>query len=108
MLISLRLLALLAFTLIGCAVPHSHTRSSSPVSSNDPFAGMKHDPQEDNPRLRDAFKSADAYAHRRTANDPPRMGEIHTYWRFKKEFLLREYGIHWKDPAELNPKIAID
>jgi hypothetical protein len=108
MLMPLRLLALFALTLTGCAMPHSHTQSTSSMPSNDPFAGMKHDPQEDNPRLRDAFRAADAYAHRRTANDPPRMGGIYTYWRFKKEFLLREYGIHWKDPAELNPNIAID
>jgi hypothetical protein len=62
-----------AVLLVGCVTDH--------------LAHAKHDPQEDNPRLRAAFKEADAYAERRTANDPPRLGEVHQYWRFKKEFL---------------------
>jgi hypothetical protein len=70
--------------------------------------GLKHDPQEDDPRLRKAFEEADAYAERMTANDPPRLGEIHECWRHKKQFLLRKYGIHWKDPSEMNPTIAFD
>ncbi len=79
-----------------------------PACASDPLAHTKHDPQENNPRLRTAFKEADAYAGRRTANDPPRLGEVHEYWRFKKEFLLRKYGIRWKDPSEMNPNIAFD
>ena len=70
--------------------------------------GLKHDPQEDDPKLRAAFEEADSYAERMTANDPPRLGEIHECWRYKKEFLLRKYGIHWKSPAEMNPTIAFD
>jgi hypothetical protein len=44
--------------------------------------GLKHDPQEDNPRLRKAFEEADAYAERMTTNDPPRLVEIHECWRY--------------------------
>jgi len=28
--------------------------------------------------------------------------------RYKKEYLLRKYGIRWKDPSEMNPEIAFD
>ena len=83
-----------AFVLAGCA--------------SDPLAHVKHDPQEDDPRLSAAFQQADAYAERKTRNDPARLGEIHVVWRYKKEYLLRKYGIHWKDPSEMNPKLAFD
>jgi ABC-type Zn uptake system ZnuABC Zn-binding protein ZnuA len=30
------------------------------------------------------------------------------HWRVKKEILLRDYGIEWKSPRELNPRIRFD
>ena len=68
----------------------------------------KHDPQEDDPRLRAAFKEAAAYAERETSKSPPYFGQIHEYWRLQKEFLLRKYGIRWKDPEEMNPGTFYD
>lgn len=35
------------------------------------------------------------------------MGICHRYWYRKKE-LLKEYGIEWKSPAEMNPDIRFD
>jgi hypothetical protein len=70
--------------------------------------GLKHDPQEDDPRLRKAFEEAYAYAEQRMAKEPHRFGEVHECWRLEKEFLLRTYGIHWEDPSEMNPTIAFD
>jgi hypothetical protein len=95
---SCRWLIAVTVLLIGCA--------SRPTVAD--LSTLRHDRQENDPRLRKAFAQADAYAERRTANDPPRLGEIHEYWRFKKEFLLRKYGIRWKDPSEMNPSIAFD
>ena len=97
-------IAAAAATLSACATSARHTlRSDIPL-----YDQLKHDPQEDDPRLRKAFQEADAYAERKTRNDPPRLGEIHEVWRHKKVYLLRKYGIRWKNPAELNPWIAID
>jgi hypothetical protein len=77
--------------------------------ATDPLAHLKHDPQEDDPRLSTAFQEATVYARRKISNDPPRLGEIHEVWgRYKKEYLLRKYGIHWKDPSEMNPNVAFD
>ena len=75
---------------------------------SDPLAHIKHDPQEDDPRLRTAFHEADAYAERKTRKDPSRPGEVHEVWRYKKDYLLQKYGIRWNDPSETNPKIAFD
>ena len=69
---------------------------------------MKHDPKEDDPKLRTAFAEAEAYAEQRMAKEPHRFGEVHECWRHKKEFLLQKYGIHWKTPADMNPTIAFD
>ena len=35
------------------------------------------------------------------------MGICHRYWYRKKE-LLKEYGIDWKSPAEINPDVRFD
>ena len=35
------------------------------------------------------------------------MGTCHRFWHRKKE-LLKERGIDWKSPAELNPDIRFD
>src|ERR1041385_5075326 len=90
--------------LAGCVASERHTlRSDVPLHQQ-----LKHDPQEDDPRLRKAFEEADAYAERKTHKDRDRFGIIHEVWRYKKEYLLRKYGIHWKDPGELNTWLAFD
>jgi hypothetical protein len=69
---------------------------------------IKHDRQEDDPRLRKAFEEADAYAKSKTYKHRYQFGIIHEVWRYKKDYLLHNYGIHWKDPAQLNPWLAFD
>ena len=66
--------------------------------------GERHDPQEDNPRLRPIFATADARAIQGLTNSPPDYpGFIKLFWRVKKSVLLRRYGIRWHSPADLNP-----
>jgi hypothetical protein len=66
--------------------------------------GERHDPQEDDPQLKAVFAAADARALRGLTNaSPDDAGFIKLFWRVKKSVLLRQYGIHWKSPAELNP-----
>jgi hypothetical protein len=76
--------------------------------ATDPLGDLKHDPQEDDPRLRTAFQEATIYAGSKISDDPPKLGGVHEVWRYKKEYLLRKYGIHWKDPSEMNPDVAFD
>jgi hypothetical protein len=70
--------------------------------------GLKHDPQEDDPKLRPAFEEAHAYAERRMSKEPHRFGEVHECWRLQQEYLLEKFGIRWKTPAEMNPTVAFD
>ena len=36
------------------------------------------------------------------------LGYCHIYWSTKREILKRDYGIEWKSPAMLNPRIHFD
>jgi hypothetical protein len=105
----------LAVTLCGCKSdqPDSTASSTLPPAAqeslrNDPLDHMKHDPQEDDPRLEHAFKEAGEYADGQLRGLKLGLGAVHTYWRLKKQFLLEHYGIRWKTPAELNPNVAFD
>jgi hypothetical protein len=103
----------LSVTLTGCSTPPAanDTHCAPAALATYPShkgGGLKHDPQEDNPKLRHAFEEAHAYAEERMAKQPHRFGEVHECWRLQKEFLLEKYGIHWKDPEQMNPTIAFD
>lgn len=77
---------------------------------------VKHDPIEDDPRLKPMIAEADREAARqlaefRSKRDPPgtpRLGDCHLYWAVKKDFLREKYGIEWRTPGEMNPGIAFD
>jgi hypothetical protein len=69
-------------------------------------AGEKFDPQESDPKLRAAFAAADAAAERRVMNVKRDEKFIFRYWSAKKEILRQQFGIEWKTPAELNPRIT--
>ena len=73
--------------------------------ANARHAGERHDVQEDNPRLKPLFAAADERAIRGLSNAPPTDPNFITlFWRVKKSILLRQYGIRWQSPADLNPK----
>jgi hypothetical protein len=68
--------------------------------------GERFDPQEDDPKLRDAFAAVDAAAERRVGNVKRDDKFIFAFWAEKKAILRDKYHIDWKTPAELNPAIA--
>ena len=68
--------------------------------------GEKVDPQEHNPKLRAAFAAADAAAERRVMNVKRDDKFIFHFWAAKKNILRQQFGIDWKTPAELNPRIV--
>jgi hypothetical protein len=70
------------------------------------YPKLVHDPQENESKLKEAFSYADAKAICGLQNAPPEYPSfILLFWKVKKSILFREYGIHWKSPADLNPKI---
>ena len=69
-------------------------------------AGERFDPQEDDPKLRDAFAAADAAAERRVGDVRRDDRFIFAFWAEKKAILRDQYHIDWKTPAELNPQIV--
>ena len=70
--------------------------------------GERFDPQEDDPKLRDAFAAADAAAERRVGNVKRDAKFIFAFWAAKKAILRDTHRIIWKTPAELNPGISYD
>ena len=68
--------------------------------------GEKFDPQEYDSALRATFAAADAAAERRVANVKRDDRFIFHFWSAKKQILREKYNIHWKTPAELNPRVA--
>jgi len=71
-------------------------------------SGMRHDPQEDDPKLKKIFAETEAEVDRNLANHPKGLGFCHTRWAEMKRILKEKYGIDWKSPAEMNPGICFD
>ena len=103
----LALFAAFAIAATGHAIqPDPVYRETALRHSRPRTAGEKFDPQERDPKLRVAFAAADAAAERRVANVKRDQKFIFRFWSAKKDILLRQHGIDWRTPAELNPSIA--
>ena len=68
---------------------------------------LRYDPVEDTPKFK-AIK--DELEERILAKIGPSrgMGYCHLYWETKRDILKKDYGIEWKSPALLNPKVRFD
>lgn len=45
---------------------------------------------------------------RRLANVPRQMGFCFQYWSMKRELLMEKYGIDWRSPSQMNPRVMFD
>lgn len=45
---------------------------------------------------------------RRLANVPRQMGFCFQYWATKRELLMEKYGIDWRSPSQMNPRVMFD
>ena len=45
---------------------------------------------------------------RRLANVPRQMGFCFRYWAMKRELLMEKYGIDWRSPSQMNPRVMFD
>jgi len=72
----------------------------------------KHDPIEDDPNMKHILDAADRETQQVIAGDGPdlkrQLGYSHRVWAVKKGILRVKYGVEWRTPAEMNPKIAFD
>ena len=68
---------------------------------------LKHDPVEDTPEFR---AIADELEEKILARIGPNrgMGYCHLYWSTKREILEADYGIVWRSPAIMNPRVKFD
>ncbi len=71
---------------------------------------MKHDPQENDPKLKMLIDAADREAAAILATQYPRnvFGVCHLFWKTKQQILLTKHGIEWRTPAEMNPDTIFD
>lgn len=45
---------------------------------------------------------------RRLANVPRQMGFCFQYWAMKRELLMEKFGIDWRTPSQMNPRVMFD
>ena len=68
---------------------------------------IKHDPVEDTPEYQAVKDEVEAKIL--ALIGPSRgMGYCHLYWATKRKILREDYGIEWRSPAVLNPRIKFD
>ncbi len=68
---------------------------------------MKHDPIEETVEYQEAMKIVQPILDKAFPPEERVFGFCHKLWAMKK-VLLREQGIEWKSPKELNPHIIYD
>ena len=67
----------------------------------------KYDPVEDTSEYLAIKDELEAKIIERMGGEMTR-GNAHLYTSFKKEILKKDYGIDWKSPQELNPRIKFN
>ncbi len=72
--------------------------------------GMRHDPIEDDPKVRAIIEQVDKEVEKLLEHDESAhvYGGCHLIWGFKKRILKERYGIEWRNPAEMNPDVFFD
>jgi hypothetical protein len=104
---------LLALLILGILIPvAAEAIAIWPIAQEDDPNVRKHDPIEDDPKLKAIFEAVDLEVNESVERDPPevrhKLGYCHGVWALKKRILWERYGIRWRTPAEMNPKVAYD
>ena len=75
----------------------------------DPRIGtLRCDPVEYTFRWEDIYYEVERRLDERFANAPRHMGFCFLYWNAKRDLLKDEYGIDWKSPSQMNPRVMFD
>ena len=68
---------------------------------------LKVDPVEYTELWEKVIDEVEAKVNEELADEPKRMGHCFTYWTTKAR-VLRDYGIEWKSPSLMNPRVVFD
>ena len=68
---------------------------------------LKYDPVEDTPEFQAIKDELEAKIIAKIGENSG-MGYCYLYWETKRDILKKDYGIEWKSPALLNPKVRFD
>lgn len=75
----------------------------------DPKIGhLRTDPVEYSWEWEKIYYEVEAELDRRLANVPRQMGFCFQYWAMKRELLMEKYGIDWRSPSQMNPRVMFD
>lgn len=69
---------------------------------------LRVDPVEYSLRWEDIYYEVEHRLEERFANAPRHMGFCFLYWNAKRDLLKDEYGIDWKSPSIMNPRVMFD
>lgn len=69
---------------------------------------LRQDPVEFTYRWEDIYYKVQQRLDERFANAPRHMGFCFKFWSAKQELLKNEYGIDWKSPSQMNPRVMFD
>ena len=69
---------------------------------------LKYDPIEDTAVYKAVIKDVEKELDELLKDKPRGMGFCHIYWYEKKRILKEKYGINWKSPAVMNPRVMFD
>ena len=69
---------------------------------------LKHDPIEDTAVYKAVIKDVEKELDDLLKDKPRSMGFCRIYWYEKKRILKEKYGIEWKSPALMNPRVRFD
>lgn len=75
---------------------------------NPAIGHLKADPVEYTMEWEKIYYEVEKKLDERFANAPRHMGFCFRYWSAKQELLKDEYGIDWRSPAQMNPRVMFD
>ena len=70
-------------------------------------SSLRHDPVEWTSRWEEVIDEADEIAEKRLAGTPRGMGYCFSFWH-ERAAALREFGIEWRNPHQMNPRVLFD
>ena len=68
---------------------------------------LRYDPIEDSEVYLSVIDEVECRLHEELKGEPRHMGFCFRYWSAKRD-LLAEYGIEWRSPGVMNPRVIFD
>lgn len=78
------------------------------IIMNPEIGRLRCDPVEYTLKWEDIYYEVESRLDERFANAPRHRGLCFRYWNAKRELLKDEYGIDWKSPSQMNPRVRFD